>query len=102
MNRNCPFCTDRDQADPPVQICEPCDKARRVHHRFFVIGPGYYGRGDTVEEAMHNYKAAGGSKRDKKTLYEFPPELTGARFNGYGVAWSDLGQSDKQPDRKDI
>jgi hypothetical protein len=52
--------------------------------KFMVIGPGYWGRGDSLKEALRRARQAGMTKKDKAMAYAGSDDL--ALENGFVVA----------------
>lgn len=43
----------------------------RVKETYLIVGPGYWGEGDTLDEAKLNFRRAGGKLSGKYVLYHF-------------------------------
>lgn len=53
-----------------------------------ILGPNYWGKGDTADEAKKAFRAAGGSLSRGYIVYAFPKGLTALYVNGMGaVSW---------------
>lgn len=53
-----------------------------------ILGPSYWGKGDTLDAAKRSFRGAGGSLSRGYIVYAFPKGLTSLYVNGMGgVAW---------------
>jgi len=53
-----------------------------------ILGPNYWGKGDTLVEARRNFRGSGGSLNRGYIVYAFPKGLTRLYVDGMGaVAW---------------
>jgi hypothetical protein len=55
--------------------------------RFFIIGPGYWARGQSIDECIKFLRQQGYRRKTGLKIYEFDDQIRGQHFDGWGCAY---------------